>query len=202
MRTIPEDHDDNRLQNQAQLHNQAHMPQLKDENGDAVFGRAMGASVTDKQTYDQAMEAIWGGGGEATALEAKQFKDELFEKAAQRIFTDTSYRSIVHNLVHGAGAKTKESPSKFDKEVEKRTIGGAAYWAPPPKDFKGTRAQYQEWLAREAQEAQHAKDGTNPYGSLQEKAAGYYNATVDKDRELKADAKVHADVAKLYYGEG
>merc|ERR1719424_1531923 len=91
-------HDDEGIQDQAQLQDQAHGPPLSDENGKAVFGAATGASVTDKQTYEQAMEAIWGGGGEATGLTAKQFKDELFEKAAQRIFTDTSYRSIVHNL--------------------------------------------------------------------------------------------------------
>ena len=44
-------------------------------------------------------EAIWGGGGEATGLNAEQFRDELFEKAAQRIFTETSYRSIIRNLI-------------------------------------------------------------------------------------------------------
>lgn len=75
------------------------------------------------------MQEIWGGAGEATGISQEQVQDDLFEKAAQRIYTETSYRSIIRNLIqmsaHNSNAKAaqlgiiKEKSEAMDKKSAK-----------------------------------------------------------------------------------
>ena len=96
-----------------------------------IYENALEQEHTGMQDYNQAMQEIWGGGGEATGLKKEAAQDELFEKAAQRIFTETSYRSIIRNLIHMSALNSTKAAQL--KEIHEKPAATAAPAMPPAR---------------------------------------------------------------------